>query len=114
MIVGQDGILSRAIAYDPGPAFDFRAKFCIIGVPPTRISKIIFEDLMVRRCPLCRRETIWEDNPWKPFCCERCQMFDLGRWSAEEYGVPLHETPEGLPEGLINDFDRQLSSDEQT
>jgi hypothetical protein len=62
---------------------------------------------MIRRCPLCRRETSWDDNPWKPFCSERCQMFDLGRWSSEEYRVPLAETPEGL----VTDFDRELSSD---
>ncbi|MGH9839987.1 MAG: DNA gyrase inhibitor YacG [Blastocatellia bacterium] len=64
---------------------------------------------MIRRCPLCRREASWDDNPWKPFCSERCQMIDLGRWSSEDYRVPLAETPEGL----IADFDREVSSDEQ-
>jgi endogenous inhibitor of DNA gyrase (YacG/DUF329 family) len=34
-------------------------------------------------------------------------MFDLGRWSSEEYRVPMAETPEGL----VTDFDRELSSD---
>jgi endogenous inhibitor of DNA gyrase (YacG/DUF329 family) len=65
---------------------------------------------MIRRCPLCRRETNWEDNQWKPFCSERCQLIDLGRWSSEEYKVALTETSEGL----TADFDRELNSDEQT
>src|SRR5512134_2981401 len=39
-------------------------------------------------CPLCRRPTTWEDNPWRPFCSERCQLIDLGTWAAEQYRVP--------------------------
>jgi uncharacterized protein len=43
---------------------------------------------------MCRKETSWEDNPWKPFCSERCQLFDLGKWSAEDYRVPVSGTPD--------------------
>jgi endogenous inhibitor of DNA gyrase (YacG/DUF329 family) len=64
---------------------------------------------MVRRCPLCRRETNWEGNPWRPFCSERCQLIDLGSWAKEDYRVPLAETPDGL----IADFDRETNSDDQ-
>ncbi|HJT19007.1 MAG TPA: DNA gyrase inhibitor YacG [Nitrospira sp.] len=39
-------------------------------------------------CPLCHRSARWEDNPWRPFCSERCQLTDLGTWAAEEYRVP--------------------------
>ena len=76
---------------------------------------------MIRRCPLCRRETSWEENLWKPFCSERCQMVDLGRWSSEDYRVPLAETEEGLAadlvipvseEGRTINFDRESSTDE--
>lgn len=63
-----------------------------------------------RRCPQCRRETSWEDNPWKPFCSERCQVIDLGKWASEEYRVPLAETPDGV----TTDFDREVNSDEQS
>jgi endogenous inhibitor of DNA gyrase (YacG/DUF329 family) len=63
---------------------------------------------MVRRCPLCRRETEWENNPWRPFCSERCQLIDLGKWADEEYRVPLTETPDGLP----SDFDREGDSED--
>lgn len=39
------------------------------------------------RCPLCRRETMWEDNDWRPFCSERCQVIDLGNWATESYRI---------------------------
>ncbi len=41
-----------------------------------------------RPCPLCRKPTSWEGNPWKPFCSERCRTKDLGAWSSESYRVP--------------------------
>ncbi|MDX2029830.1 MAG: DNA gyrase inhibitor YacG [Blastocatellia bacterium] len=63
----------------------------------------------MRKCPLCRKETKWEDNPWRPFCSERCQMIDLGRWASEEYRVPVAETAEGV----TLDFEREPGSDEQ-
>lgn len=43
----------------------------------------------MRRCPVCRHEVIQENNEWRPFCSERCQQIDLGRWAAEEYRVPV-------------------------
>jgi uncharacterized protein len=63
---------------------------------------------MVRRCPYCRRETEWENNPWRPFCSERCQLIDLGKWANEDYRVPLAETPEGL----TPDFEREGDSED--
>ncbi|MEW5744100.1 MAG: DNA gyrase inhibitor YacG [Nitrospirota bacterium] len=39
-------------------------------------------------CPVCKRTTTWEENPWRPFCSERCKLVDLGKWAAEEYKVP--------------------------
>lgn len=38
-------------------------------------------------CPICKNETTWEENPWKPFCSERCKMIDLGKWVLEEYKI---------------------------
>jgi endogenous inhibitor of DNA gyrase (YacG/DUF329 family) len=59
----------------------------------------------MRRCPLCRRETSWEENPWRPFCSERCQTIDLGRWASEDYRISLTETSEGfIPSELDADF----------
>lgn len=42
------------------------------------------------RCPQCARRFTYDldDEPkWLPFCCERCQWVDLGRWLSEDYRV---------------------------
>lgn len=38
-------------------------------------------------CPLCRHLSVWEGNPWRPFCSERCQMTDLGAWATDQYRI---------------------------
>ncbi len=45
-------------------------------------------------CPRCRRESPWEGNPFRPFCGEKCQLIDLGRWAQEEYSIPGDPAPE--------------------
>jgi endogenous inhibitor of DNA gyrase (YacG/DUF329 family) len=30
----------------------------------------------------------WEENPYRPFCSERCRTIDLGSWAAGWYRVP--------------------------
>ena len=44
------------------------------------------------RCPTCRASTqrARTDKVW-PFCSERCQLADLGRWLAEDYRSPAEE-----------------------
>ena len=39
------------------------------------------------KCPTCRKETAWENNPHRPFCSERCRMIDLGAWVSERYRI---------------------------
>ena len=43
------------------------------------------------KCPTCRVETAWENNPHRPFCSKRCQVIDLGAWLEERYKIPGHE-----------------------
>lgn len=39
-------------------------------------------------CPYCNTEMLWStDNPWRPFCSERCKMLDLGHWVEERYSI---------------------------
>lgn len=38
-------------------------------------------------CPICRRRTAFEGNPFRPFCSERCKLNDLGNWALERYRV---------------------------
>ncbi len=40
------------------------------------------------RCPRCREFTTWEENPYRPFCSERCKLLDLGAWASEDYKIP--------------------------
>lgn len=43
---------------------------------------------MERPCPECSGPAKMDkDNKYRPFCSERCQLLDLGRWLGEEYVV---------------------------
>ena len=46
------------------------------------------------KCPICKKDTVWEENPFRPFCSERCQIMDLGKWASEEYRVSDLKDPE--------------------
>ncbi|RJR16617.1 MAG: DNA gyrase inhibitor YacG [Nitrospiraceae bacterium] len=39
------------------------------------------------KCPICRQRTEWQNNPFRPFCSERCKMIDLGSWASEAYKI---------------------------
>ena len=45
-------------------------------------------------CPICGKPVEWKDNPFRPFCSERCKLVDLGRWVSEEYSVPGPPIPQ--------------------
>jgi endogenous inhibitor of DNA gyrase (YacG/DUF329 family) len=43
-------------------------------------------------CPTCGKPSVWrQDNAFRPFCCERCKLIDLGEWASEGYSVPVIE-----------------------
>lgn len=37
-------------------------------------------------CPTCRK-TAMPGPKWFPFCSERCQLVDLGKWLAEDFKI---------------------------
>jgi len=45
------------------------------------------------KCPTCGNPVQWKDNPFRPFCSERCKLLDLGKWVDGEYRVPGEELP---------------------
>ncbi len=52
-------------------------------------------------CPVCKNITTWEENPFRPFCSERCKLIDLGAWASDEYripGKPVDETAQSEEE----------------
>ncbi|MGH9433718.1 MAG: DNA gyrase inhibitor YacG [Terriglobia bacterium] len=59
------------------------------------------------RCPLCKRETVYEGNPFRPFCSERCKMIDLDNWLSGRYRIskPVHEGEEEAAPLRIEDPD---------
>ena len=47
---------------------------------------------MTLKCPICKKE-VTLGEPDFPFCSERCRLFDLGKWAAEEYRIPVAGDP---------------------
>jgi endogenous inhibitor of DNA gyrase (YacG/DUF329 family) len=66
------------------------------------------------KCPICEKATTWKDNPYRPFCSERCKIIDLARWASEDYRIsaPLKDTSEEAeqqdePQARIERLDNQ-------
>ena len=56
---------------------------------------------MIIICPICKNKTTWEENPWRPFCSERCKLVDLGKWVIGDYKIEGNEeTDEDEKHGL--------------
>ena len=44
------------------------------------------------KCPTCNKViTTQQNNIWKPFCCERCKLIDLGAWIDGSNCIPGEE-----------------------
>jgi uncharacterized protein len=58
-------------------------------------------------CPTCRG-VAYKDGASRlfPFCSERCQLIDLGRWISEDYKIP------GEPAGDLPIGDGEHSPDD--
>lgn len=53
---------------------------------------------MVRvNCPVCGSQFAVEQSLVPPFCSDRCQQMDLGRWLNEQYSI-----------SRISDFDEDI------
>ncbi len=54
---------------------------------------------MTRPCPTCKRPAdLSKENRARPFCSERCQLLDLGRWFDGDYVVPGEPAVDTLKE----------------
>ena len=39
-------------------------------------------------CPLCKKPVeLSPKNRFRPFCSERCQLIDLGKWASDDYRI---------------------------
>lgn len=49
-------------------------------------------------CPICKKPTVWSvENPYRPFCSERCKLTDLGSWLNGDYRVPVDDLESDPP-----------------
>ncbi|MBC3944456.1 DNA gyrase inhibitor YacG [Erwinia persicina] len=65
-------------------------------------------DVTVVNCPTCRKQVIWDElSAWRPFCCKRCQLIDLGEWAAEEKRIPSSGDQTDSDEWSEQPFDRE-------
>jgi endogenous inhibitor of DNA gyrase (YacG/DUF329 family) len=39
------------------------------------------------KCPICKKDVKLED-PFMPFCSDRCKEIDLGNWATGKYVIP--------------------------
>lgn len=40
------------------------------------------------KCPICKKTVeVRKNNPFLPFCSERCKMVDLGKWLDGKYVI---------------------------
>jgi endogenous inhibitor of DNA gyrase (YacG/DUF329 family) len=62
------------------------------------------------KCPTCGKPVEWKDNSFRPFCSERCQLVDLGKWVEGEYRVPGEPIPEERiqPAAVEHDGDKEF------
>ena len=61
---------------------------------------------MVRmQCPVCSRQFAASESLVVPFCSDRCQQMDLGRWLNEEYSISRISDIEDEAELELRDLD---------
>lgn len=59
----------------------------------------------ISSCPQCGKSCrIDSENQWRPFCCERCKLLDLGDWVEERFRIPS-ESQDGILEHSESDPD---------
>lgn len=66
------------------------------------VSLLLFKNVQMNnntitivKCPVCHKDVEWsEKSPYRPFCCKRCQLIDLGDWATEEHRIADKELTE--------------------
>jgi len=47
---------------------------------------------LMTRCPICHKP-VQRDDPFMPFCSDRCRIQDLANWADGKYVIPGPEEP---------------------
>ncbi len=44
--------------------------------------------MLTVKCPTCGTQVPYtKENPWRPFCSQRCRLIDLGEWASGNYRI---------------------------
>lgn len=44
---------------------------------------------VIVKCPTCEKAVAWiSSSTFRPFCCERCRLIDLGEWADGNRAIP--------------------------
>ena len=57
------------------------------------------------KCPHCKKEFDYYSSEFRPFCCEKCRLIDLGAWLDESYSVPAQKLSDEEQEKLMQILD---------
>lgn len=61
-------------------------------------------------CPQCNQLSEFSsNNPYRPFCSERCKLIDLGQWANESYKIPSTKPIDAFDEEANNPSGNYLS-----
>jgi endogenous inhibitor of DNA gyrase (YacG/DUF329 family) len=56
-------------------------------------------------CPTCGGDSVYAaDNPFRPFCSDRCKNVDFGAWATESYRLAARPTPADDADAEGNDL----------
>ena len=59
-------------------------------------------------CPTCGKKAEYQDNEFRPFCSERCQLIDFGDWADEKFR--LHAETSSLTEKDLDELEKTLAN----
>jgi len=55
------------------------------------------------KCPTCEKGIEWSvAYPYRPFCCERCKLIDLGNWADGTYAIPTGSLDSDISAGSLD------------
>ncbi|AGH96336.1 DNA gyrase inhibitor YacG [Pseudobdellovibrio exovorus] len=56
------------------------------------------------KCPQCGRFAFYSpENPFRPFCSERCKLIDLGQWASGSYSIPAENNTPSEPNQALGE-----------
>lgn len=73
-------------------------------------NKEILETRSARtvQCPRCGHSALFSsENPYRPFCSERCRLIDLGQWADESYRIPISNSSRQIEYEKDDDQDHE-------